>query len=114
MLNRQPCLAIIIILGVSATGAAHAAGTRTAPSTPTTIAAPAVQSDAAHRAWNGLLTTYRMLVGLGLLQVLPDVPEIEGIQDGPDGVDPLGIKPKGIKGLVPKYQDEQPPPTPVL
>jgi len=71
-----------------------------------------VGGDPSHPAWNRLFWAYRTLLGVHLLQVLSDAPEIEGIQDGPDGVDPLGIRPHGIKGLIPKYQEEQPPAVP--
>ena len=115
MLSRR-AFPFLVILGLSATTVVFAAGNGRSSSTPAPVGTPSVEirpvgSDTSHPAWNRLLQVYRSVLGMQLLQVVSD-PEIEGVQDGPDGVDPLGIRPHGIKGLIPKYQEENPPPVP--
>jgi hypothetical protein len=54
-----------------------------------------------------VFAAYQTVLGMTVAQlpifVVP--PQIEGIQDGPDGIGPLGIK-----GILPKQRDEDPPP----
>ncbi|HEX4824655.1 MAG TPA: hypothetical protein VFV19_10090 [Candidatus Polarisedimenticolaceae bacterium] len=111
MLDRRAFLSCVIVLGVAAGGAAHAGiGRADAVAQPAASSAhaplPMLSVPATQRAWHRVLATYGSLLGLGGMHfvVLPEEPTIEGIQDGPDGVDPLGIK--GFKGLQPKYQDD--------
>jgi hypothetical protein len=112
MLDRRAFLTLVV-LGVAAAGTVHAGTVPTkGPRAATAVSAPqpAPSPEFSRRAWNTVVSTYRAMLGLGVMQLMisPDPPMIEGIQDGPDGVDPLGVK--GIKGLTPKYQDDQPPP----
>lgn len=117
MPNRRAFLSLIV-LGVAATGMVHAGTGRAAAVSRSgaivaTAPRPAMSADATRRAWDQVVSTYRAILGPSGMQlfVLPDSPTIEGIQDGPDGVDPLGIK--GFKGLTPKYNEEEEPPPPL-
>jgi hypothetical protein len=112
MHNRRAFLSVIV-LAAATTTAAFAGSTRSgelslSSRSATTIARPAAQVDARiSLSWVRVFAAYQTVLGMTVSQlpifVVP--PQIEGIQDGPDGIGPLGIK-----GILPKQRDGDPPP----
>jgi hypothetical protein len=108
MPNRRAFLSVIVLAAATTTAAFAGSPRSGAISLQSTIARPAAHQDARISvSWTRVFAAYQTVLGMTVAQlpifVVP--PQIEGIQDGPDGIGPLGIK-----GILPKQRDEDPPP----
>lgn len=105
MCRRRAALALFIVAGLafSATSASAGSPRATVPKTPVVLERPITTVDG---SITSLILFFRDRLVIAYRNVV-DVPgvgtgnKIDGIDQGPDNVDPLGNKDRGLHGAVP-------------